>query len=213
MFTIQRNALKAVSRFAGDRDVRHCLNGVLAECSPEETRLVATDGHTLAAHRFLTPDDKPNGGHCAIIVPNDAIKAVLKWKFPKRMSDAITLSGSGDKWTLSALDQTVDFKPIDGRFPDYSRVIPSTISGETGQFNPDYLVRCMRAAEDLRGDGAFGGQIGHNGESGNALVNVGDPNFVVVVMPIRKPALPSADSAAWARQPVATAPAPLKAVA
>ena len=49
--TIDRNALKAVSRFAAIKDIRYYLQGVLIESTPLQTRLAATDGHTLAVHR------------------------------------------------------------------------------------------------------------------------------------------------------------------
>lgn len=208
---VHRNALKAASRFSGVKDVRYYLNGVLVQASPTETRLVGCDGHTMLAHQWIVE----NEGYCDIIIPSDAVTAALKWKLPRDV-ETLTLTGGGSKWMLAMGAQSVGFEPVDGKFVDYQRVVPSVLSGEVAHFNPIYLKRCQEAAADLydgRGarDSSKAVYVGHNGNSG-ALVDLGCTNAVAVVMPMRGSA-PHPATSAWVRENVATAPAPLKAVA
>ena len=76
--TIDRNALKAVSRFAAVKDIRYYLQGVLIESNPLQTRLCATDGHTLAVHRADAKGD--NEGSWTGILPLDTVNTLLKMK-------------------------------------------------------------------------------------------------------------------------------------
>jgi DNA polymerase III sliding clamp (beta) subunit (PCNA family) len=71
-FSMLRKELKAVSRFATVKDIRHYLNGVHIVQNNRGTYLEATNGHMAA--RFLILDQPMP---CAsIILGNDAIKTL-----------------------------------------------------------------------------------------------------------------------------------------
>lgn len=211
---IDRKALKAASRFAGVKDVRYYLNGVYVECNGPETRIIGCDGHTMAVHR-ATDNDRMNFGLVTFIIPNDAVKAMLAWKTPKgsHIVDAVSLTVPDDgigECRAEFYGSAVVFRPIDGKFPDYRRVLPLTVSGETAQYNPEYLCRALDAARDLRGKNrVFSSGIAHNG-SGSGVIRI-DENMFAVIMPTRLDA-PAADEFAWAREQMATIE-PLQAVA
>lgn len=198
MIYIQRNALKAVSLFKAVKDVRYYLNGVCVKASPTETRLIATDGHTLAVHRQQFSNDRylPE-----LIIPSDTVKTVLAWKSVNKacadMPMELTITSDTEARITWQGDKIAVFKPIDGKFPDYTRVIPESLTGETAQFNPDYIARCQRARECF--GNAYFVEIGHNG-TGPALINV-DESMAVVVMPIRGSA-PDASGFQWAREDI-----------
>lgn len=202
--TISRNALKAVSRFASAEDVRYYLNGVLVQASPAVTRMVATNGHFAGVHQVAFENEE----FCDIIIPNDAVKAACALK----KCDTLDLTDSGNgEYRLDGLTErgvhvgSVVFKPIDGQFPDYARIIPTALSGEPGHFNYRYLATCQDAADDLSGrKGKTLVQVAQNGKEGAALVRIDDDMFAVV-MPLRSDA-PTAGIAAWAREPVAVPP-------
>lgn len=199
MIYIQRNAFKAVSLFQAVKDVRYYLNGVCVKASPTETRLIATDGHTLAVHRQQFAND---GYLPELIIPSDTVKTVLSWKAAhKSLNDLpMELTFNGDECRITWCgDKVAVFKRIDGKFPDYTRVIPESLTGETAQFNPDYISRCQRARECF--GNAYFVEIGHNG-TGPALINV-DESMAVVVMPIRGSA-PDASGFQWARTDLPT---------
>jgi DNA polymerase-3 subunit beta len=203
--TIQRNALKAVSLFAGQKDIRYYLNSVLVECTPLETRLIATDGHACGIHRADAKDE--NTGSAELIVPNEIVAQLLKLKGGKSLDDVVTLIVPDD--ITEKRDQecraefqgvTFVFKPVEGKFPDYRRIVPSELSGEVAQFNAEFLMRCSKASIALGSKkGLF--QVAHNGQ-GAALASI-DTDMVVVIMPFRGEA-PKAEDGAWAKAALPT---------
>ena len=192
--TIDRNALKAVSRFAAVKDIRYYLQGVLIESTPLQTRLAATDGHTLAVHRADAKDD--NEGSWTGILPLDAVTTLLKMKAShKTLKDApiyATILESGEircDW----IGQSIICRAVDGKFPDYRRVIPSTLDGQPAWINPDYLTRIVDAAKDVNAGFTFG-----FGGTGSSLAQIGQ-DMVAVVMPMRLELTTDATRAAWAK--------------
>lgn len=195
--TINRNALKAVARFAAVKDIRYYLQGVLVESTPLQTRLVATCGHTLAVHRADAKDD--NEGSWTGIVPIETIVTLLKMKpTHKTLRDApiyLTVQESGEircDW----IGQSIICRAVDGKFPDYKRVIPSSLSGEPAWINPDYLVRIVDAAKDIGSAFTFG----FNGHSSN-MAYIGQ-DMVAVVMPMRLDLTTDSAGAAWTLDPL-----------
>lgn len=75
---VYRNKLKAAARFMAVQDIRFYLNGLLIESNPMQSRIVATDGHTLFASRDDAKGD--NAGAFVGIMPADTVKAILSWK-------------------------------------------------------------------------------------------------------------------------------------
>jgi DNA polymerase-3 subunit beta len=76
---------------------------------------------------------------------------------------------------------SVNFTAVDGKYPDYVRVIPDKVTGETAQFNPDYVADFKKAYKLLN---AKTFHIHHNGHGG-AVVDFGLANFLGVMMPLR----------------------------
>jgi len=192
--TINRNALKAVARFAAVKDIRYYLQGVLVESTPLQTRLVATCGHTLAVHRADAKDD--NEGSWTGILPLDAVLTLLKMKpSHKTLKDApitATILESGEircDW----VGQSIITRAVDGKFPDYRRVIPEALDGLPCWINPDYLARIVDAAKDVGAGFTFG-----FGGTGSSLAQIGQ-DMVAVVMPMRLELTMDATRAAWAK--------------
>lgn len=191
--TIDRKALKAASLFAAKKDIRYYLQGVLVESTPLETRLIGCDGHTLGVHRSEAKGD--NEGIFTGIIPLDIVAAILKWKSPVRNDDIpVTLTVSGNEIRADYFGNSLLFKCVDGKFPDYRRVVPSELSGEKAFFNPDYLIRIRDASKALNVSFAFG----YNGDSA-ALATIGE-NMIAVIMPLRTECLENAIGASWARE-------------
>lgn len=103
------------------QDVRYFLNGMLLEVSPEILRVVATDGHRLAmsTHKTDLPDIKP----MQVIIPRKAVIELMRLLEETEEPVNLTL---GDNHIRAELpNYTFTSKLIDGRYPDYNRVIPS----------------------------------------------------------------------------------------
>ena len=180
--------LQAAALFAAKKDIRYYLQGVLCERRAGVVRLVGTDGSILAV---LTSDlDKGNDvPDAAYIIPLDDVTRLIK-AMPKSLW-SIDLTPTKDDAgyisspSLHALGSPVLFKPVDGTFPDWRRVIPR---GETvpcaAQFNTDLLAPFTKAAR-LLGSKVSNPYVHHAGEGG-ALVTLPTEDFVGVVMPLRE---------------------------
>jgi len=180
MIMIDRNKLKAVARFAASdpKDARLTLHGVLVEASPAGVRLVATDGHVLLVARAA---GEPDTDTWTGIIPSDMVRAALAWKGNKTRP-IILIPGEPECRLTRATGEAVVFAPAPGPFPDYRKVIPKAPDGKPSFYDPDFLVRFKRAAEDLGSNlGLFGLLPGGDGAG---LVYLGE-DAVGVVMPMR----------------------------
>ena len=189
MISISRNKLKAASRFMAHDDVRYYLNGLLLESNATQTRVVATNGHTLFAAYDSAEDQIEFSG----IVPDTAIKQILGWKGKGDMPVVFTVNPAGEQracWN----GNTAVFQLIEGTFPDYTRILPTALSGEAAFYDPEYLMWCSKAAADLGGPFAFK----QNGDSPG--IAVFSPQAFAVVMPMRN-GVADVESLAWARAP------------
>ncbi len=108
-----------------NQDVRYYLNGLLFEIYNNELRLIATDGHRLAYSCFDNLTNLiniPNDTTQQVIVPRKAITELNRLLSDAEEMLKITLSANHLNVIFNSLYFTT--KLIDGRFPDYQRVIP-----------------------------------------------------------------------------------------
>jgi DNA polymerase-3 subunit beta len=113
--------LLAKTQFSmAQNDVRYYLNGLLLETGKKYVRAVATDGHRLAICEINIEKQEVTSGQ--VIVPR---KGVMELARLLGDADEIQLDiGSNHiRATLNGIRFTS--KLIDGRFPDYERVIPA----------------------------------------------------------------------------------------
>lgn len=113
------------------QDVRFYLNGLLLALRHDYVRCVATDGHRLAlSESSIHLDlDEPQQA----IVPRKAITELVRLLGNSEAEITIWLSSKHLRLQLPGLNFTT--KLIDGRFPDYERVIPD---------NPDRKMQAHR---------------------------------------------------------------------
>lgn len=102
------------------QDVRYYLNGLLLELEPKQLRAVATDGHRLAIGTLS--GDVEVSQNQQVIVPRKGVQELLRLLDDGEESLRLELGGNHIRVTLGGLRFTS--KLIDGRFPDYQRVIP-----------------------------------------------------------------------------------------
>ncbi len=102
------------------QDVRFYLNGLLLETEPNKIKAIATDGHRLAASE--TSIEKKQISKTASIVPRKAIQELIRLLDNKE--DVIAeIDSNSISFTFN--DLSFITKLIDGKFPDYNRVIPT----------------------------------------------------------------------------------------
>ena len=184
---LYRSKLKAASRFMAVQDVRYYLNGLLIESNDVKTRIFATDGHTMFCG-LIEHDEGENIGSFAGIMPADTVKAILAWKanYKSAHDMPVMLTTSDDplgEHRAEWCGNVCIFRVVEWRYPDYTRVIPQSVSGLAGNYNPDYLARCKAAGIDLGNSKLYGINLTQNGD-GPALVTFSAQAFAVI-MPIR----------------------------
>lgn len=178
--TIPRQILSAVSRFKAKNDIRHYLNGVKVEAYANVAYVVATDGCALCAGKVERAEHWEMQGQGETIIPGELVEKI-KAKGNNGLPLVLSVSDSGEI-TLTDCGTKTTAQAIDGSFPDWRRVIPRNPSGEAANFNPEYLMLCYKASQDL------GKKLGYfdfaqNGQSA-ALANLRD-DVLAVVMPMR----------------------------
>ncbi len=102
------------------QDVRYYLNGLLLEIDGKEVRAVATDGHRLAMSRVAFQTDINSTSQ--IIVPR---KAVMELQRLSGTEGAVEIAISTNHVRIQFGGVRFTSKLIDGRFPDYGRVVPA----------------------------------------------------------------------------------------
>jgi len=102
------------------QDVRFYLNGLLLETEPNKIKAIATDGHRLAASEMIL--DKKQINNTASIVPRKAIQELIRLLDNK---DAVRAEIGPNSICFTFNNLTFISKLIDGKFPDYNRVIPT----------------------------------------------------------------------------------------
>ena len=93
--TLDAALMKGMLAFAGRQDIRFYLNSLLVETTETSAILVASDGHTLAAHRVAADDVEDHQPGLQVIVPRASLESVK----PRRTGRAQTVSievGAGD---------------------------------------------------------------------------------------------------------------------
>jgi len=102
------------------QDVRYYLNGMLFELNDKELRVVATDGHRLALSQTALREKA--GSLQQVIVPR---KGVLELQRVLQTQGDVQLAIGQNHIQVQVDGVRFTSKLIDGRFPEYSRVIPS----------------------------------------------------------------------------------------
>lgn len=126
-FEIEQEQLKTLlekTAFAmAQQDVRYYLNGCLLECSDDVIRVVATDGHRLAKSEMPLKTKAKETSQS--ILPRKAVIELTRFLQEDQQArvqinpNHARVNGSG--WVFTT-------KLIDGRFPDYQKVIPESLA-------------------------------------------------------------------------------------
>lgn len=112
--------LDSTSFAMAQQDVRYYLNGMLLEIGSYYVKTVATDGHRLALAETVT--DQALDQVKQVIVPR---KGVIEFGRLLSDMDSEVIVSIGDSHIQSQIgNYKFTSKLIDGKFPDYTRVIP-----------------------------------------------------------------------------------------
>jgi DNA polymerase-3 subunit beta len=126
MFSVPQKTLKQLINqvhFAmAVHDIRYYLNGILFVAEGQNLALVATDGHRLALAQATLETEIPKQ---EVILPRKTVLELLRLLNDDKDGDSaieMRFAGNQAKFTFSGMEFVT--KLVEGKFPDYNRVIP-----------------------------------------------------------------------------------------
>jgi DNA polymerase-3 subunit beta len=150
-FELPQTALKrllALVQYAmAQQDIRYYLNGMLVVVDSAELRVVATDGHRLAL--VTRPIGATEVGHREVILPRKTIMELSKLLSDAETPVMVELFPSQARFRFDGVVLTS--KLVDGKFPDYQRVIPAAHSKRV-RVNRQALAQALQRAAILTSD-------------------------------------------------------------
>ena len=114
-----RKLLALVQYAMAQQDIRYYLNGLLLVVEDKQLKLVATDGHRLAYCSMQLEAELPRQ---EVIVPRKTILELSKLLAESDEPVNIEISATQAAFSFGTIELVS--KLVDGKFPDYTRVIP-----------------------------------------------------------------------------------------
>lgn len=127
-----KRLFKQVEFAMAQQDIRYYLNGLLFEVSANRLNVVGTDGHRLS---FTSTELSQNYEKQELILPRKAVIELIKLLDESDEEVSIEIATGQVIFTFG--DIRLISKVIDGKFPDYTRVIPT---GHQNSFTVDRLT-------------------------------------------------------------------------
>src|SRR5438067_4511812 len=136
-----RSLIKLAEFAMAQQDIRYYLNGMLLVIDKTSLQAVATDGHRLSWASMAVTGDYARQ---EVILPR---KTVLELsKLLADVDDPLTLYIMANQVRFRFANIELVSKVVDGKFPDYNRVIPTGHSKQIGLSRTELLQALQRAA-------------------------------------------------------------------
>lgn len=123
--------LKQVEFAMAQQDIRYYLNGLLLEVEDTLLKVVGTDGHRLSFTSVTLPQSYEKQ---EVILPRKTVLELIKLLDDSEEEVEIEFNKAQIHFSFANVQLTS--KVIDGKFPDYNRVIPN---GHRNQFTTNRL--------------------------------------------------------------------------
>jgi DNA polymerase-3 subunit beta len=134
--------LLSLAQFAmAQQDIRYYLNGMLVVLDGKEIKVVATDGHRLSFAGGTVADAQEKR---EVILPRKAVLELTRLLSDSDEPVTVQLYASQVRFRFGAVDLVT--KVIDGKFPDYTRVIPTNYQKHIKLGRAALLQALQRAA-------------------------------------------------------------------
>ncbi|MGB4812915.1 MAG: DNA polymerase III subunit beta [Methylophilaceae bacterium] len=114
-----KGLLKQVEFAMAQQDIRYYLNGLLFEVMDNRLNIVGTDGHRLS---FTSAELKQTYEKQEVILPRKTVIELIK--LLDESDEEVQVEMSLNQVNFSFANIKLISKIIDGKFPDYNRVIP-----------------------------------------------------------------------------------------
>lgn len=183
--TIDHSVIRALLLCAPKTDLRYYLVGICVDARASDVTLVTTDGHRMLTYP-VAADAIEGLAPGEYIIPREALEAVKPAK-AGRTTLPITIeidvvNGRENKITGAT---SVVTPLIDGKYPDWRRVMPAKATGEPAQYNGHYMADFHTIAGLLSDSKSPMAPIIHHNGTGSALVTRLGAGALGVIMPVR----------------------------
>ena len=138
-----RRLLGLVQYSMAQQDIRYYLNGLLMVVEEKQLKLVATDGHRLAYASLALAADVARQ---EVIIPRKTVLELSKLLGESDDEVRIEVSSTQAGFVFGAIELVS--KLVDGKFPDYTRVIPKEHRNRL-QIDRDALRQSLQRAAIL----------------------------------------------------------------
>lgn len=118
-----KHLLQMVHFAMAQQDIRFYLNGLLLVMGPHGVRSVATDGHRLA---FCAQAIAPASAEAEVIMPRKTVTELLRLLGDNEEPVQVQVIGHQIRIAFGEVELLT--KLVEGKFPDYQRVIPTGYS-------------------------------------------------------------------------------------
>lgn len=141
-----KNLFSMVYFAMAQQDIRYYLNGLLLQVDGKTIKAVATDGHRLAFCQMETDQEFPKND---VIIPRKTILELQR--LLEDSEDPVRIDFSGAQVRFVFGDVELISKLVEGKFPDYTRVIPK---GYKNKFviSRELLQRALQRAAIMTSD-------------------------------------------------------------
>ena len=116
---VLKELLNQVSFAMAVHDIRYYLNGILFVAEGKQLSLVATDGHRLAFTSATLDVEVPKQ---EVILPRKTVLEMQRLLNDKEGAIEMQFAGNQAKFSFEGMEFVT--KLVEGKFPDYNRVIP-----------------------------------------------------------------------------------------
>ncbi|WP_087023672.1 DNA polymerase III subunit beta [Thaumasiovibrio subtropicus] len=165
--TALRRLIESTQFSMANQDVRYYLNGMLVEVKGSTVRTVATDGHRMAVCQAQLAVEAPEK---QVIVPRKGILELVR--LLEHSDEQVMLQIGGANIRTSVNGFVFTSKLVDGRFPDYQRVMPQS-SDKTVVASCETLKQAFSRAAILSNEKFRGVRV--NLESGQMRISANNP--------------------------------------
>jgi DNA polymerase-3 subunit beta len=122
-------------------DIRYYLNGILFVAEGKSLTLVATDGHRLALAQATLDVEIPKQ---EVILPRKTVLELQRLLKDDDTAIEMRFAGNQAKFSFSGMEFVT--KLVEGKFPDYNRVIPKNHKNSVTLGRAPLLASLQRAA-------------------------------------------------------------------
>jgi DNA polymerase III subunit beta len=136
-----KRLLKQVEFAMAQQDIRYYLNGLLLEVNGNKLNLVGTDGHRLS---FTSAMLSQSHEKTDVILPRKTVIELIK--LLEDSDEEVTIEIAAGQVNFSFGNMRLISKVIDGKFPDYHRVIPTAHTNTFTANRVEILTAMQRAS-------------------------------------------------------------------